>query len=163
MLDIKQLEYILDKQLGWIAAADTRLSLILLISTAMLGSMAVHAPKPSSWTILMAIPTSFAIFFLCLSIIFSACASFPRTSGTKGSLIFFDGINSRDINQFISAITSAQESDFREDLIRQCHINAQIALSKFIWVKRGLSSLFFAMPPWALSIYALYGMTDGSI
>jgi len=111
MADTEQLQYILDKQLGWISAADSRLSLVLPLSTAMLGALAVYATKPSSWTLMAGIPAAFAIFFLCLSIIFCACASFPRTDGTKGSLFFFGGIVSRDISQFRAAVKAAQKSD----------------------------------------------------
>jgi Pycsar effector protein len=163
MLESKQLEYILDKQLNWIAAADSRLSLVLPLSTAMLGALAVYAPKPSTWILAAGIPAAFALFFLTLSIIFCAVASFPRTSGTKGSLIFFEGINSRDLTQFKATIMSAKEIDFQDDLLQQCHINAQIASAKFTWVKRGMCSLLIAMLPWAFAICQFYGMTDGTL
>lgn len=162
MLDIENLQYVLDKQLSWISAADSRLSLVLPLSTAMLGSLAVYATGPGSWTLIAGIPAAFAIFFLCLSIIFSACASFPRTKGTKGSLIFFDGITSRDLDQFRSSVKAAQKSDVLDDLVQQCHINAQIATTKFTWVKRGMASMLTAMLPWAFAMYQFYGMKDGT-
>ena len=163
MLDIENLQYVLDKQLAWISAADSRLSLVLPLSTAMLGALAVYATGPSSWKLVAGIPAAFAIFFLCLSIIFCACASFPRTTGTKGSLIFFDGITSRDLNQFRSSVKSAQKSDLLDDLVQQCHINAQIASTKFTWVKRGMASMLIAMLPWAFAMYQFYGMKDGAV
>lgn len=163
MLDTEQLQYILDKQLNWIAAADSRLSLVLSLSTAMLGAIAVFATGPSSWTLLAGIPGAFAIFFLCLSIIFCACASFPRTSATKDSLIFFNGITSRDLTQFKASVKSAQKSDLLDDLLQQCHINATIASIKFSWVKRGIASMLVAMLPWAFAMYQFYGMKDGAV
>lgn len=162
MLDIETLQYVLDKQLAWISAADSRLTLVLPLSTAMLGALAVYAADPRTWTLIAGIPAAFAIFFLCLSIIFCACASFPRTTGTKGSLIFFDGIVSRDLNQFRSSVKAAQKSDVIDDLLQQCHINAQIASTKFTWVKRGMASMLIAMLPWAFSMYQFYGMKDGT-
>ncbi|WP_225073875.1 Pycsar system effector family protein [Desulfuromonas sp. CSMB_57] len=163
MLETEQLQYILDKQLGWIASADSRLSLVLPLSTAMLGALALYAPQPSQWTLMAGIPAAFAIFFLGLSIVFCACASFPRTNGTKGSLTFFEGIVSRDLSQFRAAVKAAQSADLQDDLIQQCHINAQIASTKFSWVKRGMASMLIAMLPWAFAIYQFYGMTYGSV
>jgi len=163
MLDTEELQYILDKQLGWIAAADSRLSLVLPLSTAMLGALAVYATKPVAWTLLAGIPAAFAIFFLCLSIIFCACASFPRTTGTKGSLVFFEGIISRDLSQFRSAVKAIQKGELLDDLIEQCHINAQVASTKFMWVKRGMASILAAMLPWAFAVYQFYGMKNGAV
>lgn len=163
MLETEQLQYILDKQLGWIASADSRLSLVLPLSTAMLGALAVYAPSPSQWTLIAGIPAAFAIFFLSISVVFCACASFPRTGGTKGSLMFFEGIVSRDVAQFRAAVKAAQKGELQDDLVQQCHINAQIASAKFAWVKRGMASMLGAMLPWAFAIYQFYGMKDGSV
>ena len=163
MADTEQLQYILDKQLGWISAADSRLSLVLSLSTAMLGALAVYATTAGAWTLMAGIPAAFAIFFLSISIIFCAFASFPRTDGTKGSLVFFDGIVSRDVTQFRSAIKAAQKSDLQDDLIDQCHINAKIASTKFTWVKRGMASMLISMLPWAFAMYQFYGMKYGAL
>ncbi|MEA0735676.1 DUF5706 domain-containing protein [Xanthomonas campestris pv. campestris] len=163
MTDTEQLQYILDKQLGWISAADSRLSLVLPLSTAMLGALAVYATKPGAWTLLAGIQAAFAIFFLSMSIIFCACASFPRTDGTKGSLIFFGGIVTKDIAQFRVAMKAAQKSDLQDDLIEQCHINAEIASTKFTWVKRGMASVLISMLPWAFAVYQFYGIKNGAL
>ena len=162
-METVQLQYILDKQLGWISAADSRLALVLPLSTAMLGALAVYATKPGAWTLMAGIPAAFAIFFLCMSIIFCAFASFPRTHGTKGSVVFFGGIVSRDLSQFRTAIKAIQKNDIQDDLMEQCHINAQIASTKFTWVKRGMASMLAAMLPWAFAVYQFYGIKDGTI
>jgi hypothetical protein len=163
MLETAQLQYVLDKQLGWITSADSRLSLVLPLSTAMLGALAVYATNPNEWPLMAGIPAAFAIFFLSLSIIFCACASFPRTTGTKGSMMFFEGIISRDISQFRAVVKSATKDEFHDDLVQQCYINAQIASAKFAWVKRGMISVLTAMFPWAFAIYQFYGMKDGAV
>lgn len=162
MLKADQMENLLNRQLTWIAAADSRLSLVLPLSTAMLGALAVYAPKPSAWNLASGIPAAFAIFFLSLSILFCAFAFFPRTTGTKGSVIFFEGINARNLEQYRSALASLKEIDYLNDVIQQCHINASIASTKFTWVKRGMGALFASVLPWAYAIYRFYGMTDGS-
>ncbi len=162
MVETEHLQYVLDKQLGWIASADARLSLVLPLSTAMLGSLAVFAPKPNAWNLAAGLPAALATLFLCLSIIFCALACFPRTSGTDGSMIFFEGIRSRSVEEFASAAHSTEATAFANDLLEQCHINAEIASSKFRWVKRSITSLLISMLPWAITIYELYGVAHGA-
>lgn len=77
--------------------------------------------------------------------------------------MFFGGIISRDISQYQTALNSSQKSDIQDDLIEQCHINAQIASTKFSWVKRGMASMLTAMLPWAFAVYQLYGMKHGAV
>ncbi|MBL7128792.1 MAG: hypothetical protein ISS16_07380 [Ignavibacteria bacterium] len=156
MEKINYLEKELERLLTWIQAADNRLALILPLSTAMLGALAVMVPKFENWSILSAILSSFSVFFLILSLIFSACSSFPRTTGTKGSLIFFSGINSLDVTQFCKSVINLDEEKYKEDLINQCHINAKIAENKFKWIQRAMICLFISSLPWASSIFILY-------
>lgn len=156
MEKIDYLEKELSRLLSWIQAADSRLSIIIPLSTAMLGALAALTPNLSEWTIVSGIFMSFAIFFLMLSLIFSACASFPRTSGPKGSLIYFSGITSRDITQFTTVVNEYDSDKYRFDLINQCHINAQIAEIKYNWVQRSMICLLISSIPWALSIFILY-------
>lgn len=153
---IDYFEKTLARQLAWIQAADTRLSLVLPLSTAMLGTLAVLTPAADSWPISVALLSSCAVILLILSIVFCACAAFPRTYGPKGSMIFFGGIAQRKTDQYQSDAKSLSEEDYVDDLARQCHANAQIADTKYNWVKRGLACLFLATLPWALSVYFLY-------
>ncbi|MBH02758.1 MAG: hypothetical protein CMP08_01310 [Xanthomonadales bacterium] len=158
METIDFLEKNLARQLGWIQAADKRLSLVLPLSTAMLGGLAAVSPAACNWSILAAVFTSFAVVLLCLSVLFCAVSSFPRTVGPKGSLIYFGGIGARDVAQFQSEVVSLTDEKYIEDLARQCHANASIACSKYDWVKRGMASLFLATIPWAFAIYFLYSV-----
>jgi hypothetical protein len=122
----------------------------------MLGALSVLAPATTNWTILAAITTSFAAFFLVLSIVFAALASFPRTTGPKGSLIYFGGIVSKDLSQYEAAVRGMTEEGYLDDLIKQCHRNAQIADRKYVWVQRSMASLFISALPWAVSLFLLY-------
>jgi len=70
---------------------------------------------------------------------------------------------SRDLWQFRVAVKEAKSDDLQDDLVKQCHINAQIASKKFSWVKRGMASMLIATLPWAFAIYQFYGMTDGPV
>lgn len=146
----------LDRLLGWVRAAETRLALVLPLSTAMLGALAVLAPPMSKWTVLGGIAGAFATVLLFLSIVFAACASFPRTSGPKGSLVYFGGIVSRDLSQYREAVSSATPQTYLDDLLTQCHRNAQIAERKYAWVQRSMACLLISALPWSFSLFILY-------
>ena len=160
MNKIDYLEKELSRLLEWIKSADTRISLILPLSTAMLGAIAALAPNESAWTVGSGISVAFTTFFLLSSIFSVAMASFPRTNGPKGSLIFFSGINSKELDQFRANVDSMSEDSYKNDLINQCHINAQIAETKFFWIKKSIMFLFASSIPWFFSIYYLYGVIE---
>jgi hypothetical protein len=124
----------------------------------MLGALAVLAPPVNKWTVAGGIAAAFAAFLLLLSIAFAACAAFPRTSTSdpKGSFIYFGGIVSRDLYQFREAFKSATPEVYLDDLLNQCHRNAQIADRKYAWVQRSIACLLLSAPPWGLSLFILY-------
>lgn len=155
----ENLETNLSKQLSWIQAADTRAGFILPISISMLGVIAAVMPKNTcSWEV---IPICFAILasiILILSLIFVAFASFPRTTGPEGSLIFFGGIASVKLEEYTTRINSFTSEEYRDDLIAQCHRNAQIAERKYFWVKKSMICIFMSLLPWAAAIFMLFNL-----
>jgi len=146
----------LARLLEWVRAAESRLALVLPLSTAMLGALAVLAPTASKWTMVSGIAASFAALLLVLSIAFAACASFPRTTGPRGSLIYFGGITDRELKQYKNEVKSMTAESYLEELIRQCHRNAQIAERKYAWVQRSMACLFLAALPWFGALFTLY-------
>lgn len=156
MNKIDFLEKNLSRQLKWIQSADTRIALVLPLSTAMLGALSVLSPEVDKWSNLSAISVSFAVLFLSLSIIFSAIASFPRTNGPKSSLIYFVGISDNDTSQYKEAVNEIDEEKYQNDLASQCHVNAQVAIIKYSWVKRSMGCLFLSSFPWAIAVFLLY-------
>lgn len=155
---IDLLEKELSRLLSWVQSVETRMSWVLPLSTAMLGALAVLAPTFSKWAIFPAIMTAFAVLFLVLSVVFSALSSFPRTTGPKGSLIYFGGIVSKELEQYDKDIKGLSKEDYIDDLIRQCHRNAQVAERKYAWIQRALGCLFIASAPWVISVYFLYSL-----
>lgn len=153
---ISRAEAQLDRLLGWVRAAESRLALVLPLSTAMLGALAVLVPPVTKWTVVGGIAAAFAAVLLLLSVIFSACASFPRTTGPKGSILYFGGVAARDLLQYQKAVKSATTEAYLDDLLAQCHRNAQIAERKYAWVQRSMACLFLAALPWGLSLFILY-------
>jgi hypothetical protein len=150
------LEQELARLLTWIQAAESRMALVLPLSTAMLGALAVLAPPATKWSVLSAILASLASLFLVVSVLMTALAFFPRTKGPKGSLIYFGGITDRELNQYETAVKQMENIDYIDDLLRQCHRNAQIAERKFTWVQRAMACLFFAFLPWLFCLFLLY-------
>jgi hypothetical protein len=151
------LEKNLTRQIAWISAADSKISFILAIDTAMLGFLAAVSPKAAGgWEVAPAICAAFAAVFGLTSLIFLSLASFPRTKGPKGSLIFFGGIAQRDAVQFRKATSEMSTESHFDDLCAQCHRNAGIAERKFVWVQRALIALYLSATPWCLAIYLLY-------
>lgn len=158
MNKIDYLEKELLRLLAWIQVADTRIVFVLPLSTAMLGMLAALAPKITNWSTLSILMVVFSVIFLVISIACLAFATFPRTDGPKGSMIFFIGISNKSREQFRDDVDSFTEEKYIQDLSDQCHINATIADAKFSWVKRSLIFLFLSSTPWFISVYLLYGV-----
>ncbi len=152
------LEKELSRLLAWIQAADSRASIILPIDTAMLGLMAALLPKYICISNQMLAFPILAMLLLLFSITCLVFSSFPRTDGPKNSIIFFNGIAKRNINEYESSVLNLTINEYESDLIQQCHINAEIADVKYQWVKRSMAGLFLATPFWIISIYLLYGL-----
>jgi hypothetical protein len=150
------LEKELNRLLTWTQSVEARMSWVLPLSTAMLGALALLAPSPSEWTVLSAITSAFAALLLILGVVFSALSSFPRTTGPKGSLIYFGSIVSKDLEQYGKAVRELSKEDYIQDLIRQCYRNAQVLERKYAWIQWALACLFIASVPWAASVYLLY-------
>lgn len=154
---IRVLEANLNRLLGWIVAADSRLSIVLAIDTSMLGVLAAVIRPSFAWTVASAIFASLAGLLLAASVVFISFASFPRTSGPRDSLIYFGGIAKQEPAQYRRLISGMTEKQYIDDLAAACHRNAEIAGKKFRWIKWALSCLLLAILPWALSLYLIYG------
>lgn len=149
-------ELVLARLLEWIRAADLRLRLVLPLSTTMLGALALLAPPFADWTCVGGIMALTATSLLVLSIAFAALASFPRTSGPLGSLLYFGGIVSKELDQYKTAVKEQTQEAYLNDLICQCHRNAQIAERKFLWLQRSIGCMFAASAPWVVALFLLY-------
>jgi len=153
---MEDLERHLQRQLHWIGAADAKVGPVFAIDTAMLAVLSALIPERQAWSIFPAIVAALSGLLLLGSIIALAVATFPRTKGPKGSVLFFGGISDYDEEEFIRRITMAPTEDMRRDYARQIYRNAQIATAKYRFVKFAMIGTFSAVIPWLLAIYALY-------
>jgi hypothetical protein len=150
-------EQTLDRLLALVGAADQKTGLILAIDTGMLGVLAALAPSAQAWTIFSAIVASIAVLTLLTSVICLAMATFPRTRDPKGSLIYFGGIVTHTEADYVKKISSISNSEYLEDLARQCYRNAEIAQTKYTFVRTAMLSLFVSVVPWLIAVGLLYG------
>ncbi len=153
------LETVLARQIAWIQTADTRAGFILPLATSMLGVIVALIPKDTCawelWPLFFALSAS---LLLALSLLFVAFASFPRTTGPEGSLIFFGGIASLDLENYKKKVNELTAMKYRDDLIAQCHRNGQIADKKYYWVKQSMRLVFLSLPFWALAVFMLFNL-----
>lgn len=145
----------LDRLLEWIRAVDAKTPVVMAIDTAMLGVIAATAPGPdhfcaSTW-LWIAVGTASLVVSLSLC----ALATFPQTKGPEGSLIYFGGIASRSLPGYIEAARSRTKAEHLDDLLKQCHRNAEIAASKFKYVRLALFWLVGGILPWLVAVYTL--------
>lgn len=155
------LESNLARQLHWINLADTKAAFVFTICTAMLGLLAAIAPRSAAcWGMALVVFTSFAVVLGITTLLFLSFASFPRTGGPEGSLIYFGGIAQRSAGQFEEAIQGLTIDAYMADLAAQCHRNAEIATRKYAWIQRALFCLYLSVPFWTLALWLLYSAAN---
>ena len=150
------LEEELERLLRWVGAAESRLAFVFSVSTAMLGAIALSVGDLGDWSWLSTAAALLAIVLLLSSIVCSVLATFPRIAGKARSLIFFGYIDSLSLDEYRKLVMSQTESGYRDDLIEQCHRNAQIASSKYAWIRRSMICIFLAAVPWAFALFTAY-------
>lgn len=151
-------QWVLERNLGWIATAETKVGVVVAINTAMLGglgaafSSAEVAVRTQYWAFLL---TMAAAMLLGAGLFFAAMAVLPRVAGPSKSLLFFGQVGSRTDFDYISNFKSASVDELLEDWTAQIHRNAQIACAKFKWVRLGMLWSFLAILPWFAAIASL--------
>jgi hypothetical protein len=152
----ERLEISLGRQLSWIAATESRIALIVPLSTALFGTVAIKYSSFSSAPCWIQVGSWIALILLSTAVLCASIAIFPRTKGPKASLIFFGGIASQPSESFFGILENTSEDAFRKDLAEQIHINARIAATKYSWIRRSMISMLLALLPWSLSVANLY-------
>jgi hypothetical protein len=148
-------QWILERNLSWIATADVKAGVIITLNIAMLGGLAtiVNSVKfVSSWAwVFIAIAASLGV----LSTNFTAACLLPRLDGPEKSLIFFGKITDLDRSDYINVLAKVTDQDYFEDLAEQIHRNAEISMTKHMYVKKATIIAFISAVAWVLSILIL--------
>ena len=150
------LEKNLARNLAWITAADSRVSPLFAINTAMLGVVAALLPKPALWEKLPLVTAVLTVICLGVSLVCIFLTTIPRTTGPKSSLLFFGGIAQKDAQQYLQAIQAHKDDDYVQDLAFQVHRNAEIAAAKFKWIGCAMRWTLIGVLPWLFTIFLLY-------
>lgn len=150
-------QWVLERNLAWIAAAEVKVSVIVAIDTAMLGGLgaafgATGSAARTTWAYLWIVIATVA---LAGGILCAAMAVLPRVTGPTKSLVFFGRIGPCADAEYIAQFRQATDSDLLADWTAQIHRNAQIACDKFAWVRKSMYWSFLSVVPWFAAIIAL--------
>lgn len=150
-------QWVLERNLAWIAAAEVKVGVIVAIDTAMLGglgaafSAAVGAVRTQwAWLFTIAATICLGVGLFC-----AAMAVLPRVTGPAQSLLFFGRVGPCADVEYIEAFKKVTHADLLEDWMTQIHRNAQIACDKFAWVRKSMLWSFLSVLPWFPAIITL--------
>ena len=150
-------QWVLERNLAWVAAAEVKVAVIVAIDTALLGSVGVayagvNAADRTPWAYIWAVSAGFGA---AAGIFCAAVAVLPRRNGPAKSLVFFGLVGSLDQAEYFEKFKDATETELLEDWTAQIHRNAQIAGEKFSWVRVSMFWSFISVLPWFASILTL--------
>lgn len=152
-------QWILERNLAWIAAAEVKVGVIVAIDTAMLGGLgatfsAANSAALTHW--------AWALFFviaaaICLGsgLFCSAMVVLPRITGPENSLLFFGRVGPCVGMDYSQKLKTTTDAELLEDWAAQIHRNAQIACDKYAWVKKSMWWSFLSLLPWFSAIILL--------
>lgn len=150
---IKVAQWVLERTLAAIGAAEVKLSIIITLNLAMLASLGgAFAPVGKAieaWTLVFLIITS---LFIILSLISCANVLIPRMQGPERSIIFFGRIGKKPQKEYFTEFTQVGEEALLDDLLAQVHINSKIACEKYKWIRISMVLTFVSVMPWFVSI-----------
>lgn len=154
---LKIAQWVLERNLAWITAAEVKVGVIVAIDTAMLGGLGVAFSSVSGavrthWDWLFTIT---AAVCLGLGLFCAAMAVLPRLTGPARSLLFFGRVGRRTDIEYIEDFKKVTDEDLLEDWTAQIHRNAQIACDKFAWVRKSMWWSFLSVLPWFSAILLL--------
>lgn len=150
-------QWILERNLTWIAAAEIKVGVIVAIDTAMLGGLgaafsAAEKASRTQWAWLLSLVS---LSCLAAGIFCAAMAVLPRVTGPKSSLLFFGRVGPCADAEYVQNLKTATDEDLLADWAAQIHRNAQIACDKFSWVRITMWWSFLAIPWWFPAIVFL--------
>jgi hypothetical protein len=150
-------QWVLERNLQWISAAEIKAAAIVALDTAMLGALtaafsAVPTAERTAWTVLWSLLSCACLLaaLLCTAMVF-----LPRTAGPPSSLLFFGQIAKTTADDYADSFRKATSSGFLDDCLKQIHRNSEIACAKFEWVRRAMIWSFCAVLPWIAALACL--------
>lgn len=159
-MELNRLDYarwVLERNLHWIAAVEAKTAVIVSVTTAMLGALAVafsplKLAEISLWTGVVSV---LAACFLSASIILGALAVWPQTDGPPTSFIFFGKIKNLSAVEYRESFLASDEASLLGDCLAQIHRNAEIACLKYGRVAASMKCAFISLLPWIIALAKL--------
>lgn len=159
---IETAQWVFDKTLGWVAAAEVKVAAICAIDTAMLaglGALFLTDSTKSAWANVFGVGALLSLFF---GLICAALVLIPRLDGgPTHSKIYFGKIANLTVDAYEKQFQNAPEEEFFSDLTAQIHFNARIAQKKHEWARRCLYWSLFGAFPWLGAVFA--ALTPASV
>ncbi|MFM0467715.1 DUF5706 domain-containing protein [Paraburkholderia strydomiana] len=145
-------QWIFERTLTWIAAAEVKVGVIVTIDIALLGGLAAAFGSATTKSLTGEI---FALIAGTISVAGIACAAaaiIPRLGGPSTSLLFFGRIATLSESEFHAKLVTATDAQLLKDWTSQIHRNSVIAATKHLWVKRAMWCSFVSALPWLVAV-----------
>mgnify|MGYP001360621427 CR=1 FL=1 len=145
-------QWVIERQLAWIAAADAKVAVVVAIDTAMIAALATAfaaAKSPTPWAITLSLTAS---LFTVVAMACAATSLLPRTSGPQSSLLYFGTISKSPPADYVEAFSKASADELLQDWALQIHRNAEIATRKHLLVRRAIGWSFAGALAWVFSV-----------
>lgn len=147
--------WILDRNIAWIAAAESKVAFVVGIATAMFAGLATAYSDATTVSDLEVITALFAALLLATSVAFGAMVVRSQIHGPARSLIFFGRIARRTVEEYRHTFSATEQSTWIDDFADQIHRNAEIADDKHSWARRATITLMFAGAFWTIAVAML--------
>lgn len=148
-------QWVLERQLAWISAADVKVAVVITIDTAMFGGLAAAYAGTQSHSKVVIGACVLYVLASILALAFAAMAVFPRLDGPPASLLFFGKVAEKQMADYHQQFVGASDVQLLEDWSQQIHRNAEIATIKHKFVKRAVMWSFLSAPFWTLAVALL--------
>jgi hypothetical protein len=146
-------EKALDRISEWIRATDSKTAPILALDSALTATLVGLAARPGAWTPWTGLWIGLGSALLVASLVMVAFSTSPRLVGRTPSLIYFGDIAALPVSGYAASVLGRTRADYLNDLIAQCHQNAEIATAKFRWARYATLALIVGVLPWLAAIF----------
>jgi hypothetical protein len=148
-------QWVLDRNLHWIGAAEVKTGVIVALNTAMLGGLAAAFSSDPQRSVAANLLAYSSAALLLIALFCAAMSVLPRTEGPATSFVFFGKIAKSSRSDYVDSFMRADKAAFLDDCLAQIHRNAEVACDKFRWVRNAMLWSFVAVLPWMGAIGCL--------
>lgn len=159
-------QWIFERQLAWIAAADTKVAAVITLDLALIAALGAlgTAEKAEVWgrseNAWAAVFTVLTLIPLIISLGCAAHALTPRPEGPPASLLFFGKVVSLERSDYVAKLATSTNEALLNDFAEQVHRNAEIACTKFRYVRVAMVMCFISLLFWIPAVLTMMNRTS---